>query len=406
MANKAQRVALVSLFALPLAACTSREDAAVFTQSDALVFTLNGLTAINGLSTSNGLSSGNGLSSANGLSTSNGLSSANGLSTSNGLMTTVPGRMTVEYMVRCALALGDTLTKQDQNGASYTFLGQLGLAPQWKTGTCDATCQQMISSCMLAHVNTSGVHIPLWLVSANAAIGWGQNPQYPSREGTFFGNIFNVNSGSGVVDAFYCNGPGFSTNTVPGRLGAAQVGAPYTDPYLSTTNVAGTCSPCSSTRTDGPDACKADAVTFKSPITVWRGQTFQAENAVLSNALTPILCAPGVCSNDYRVGYIGPHSTVTFNGVFSATEGPHVLIIYYANGDACGSTPCARYFNVSVNGGLPQLRAFPVVKGGNWNVIGSQPILLAGFVAGTTNTITFTGDKAHAAPDLDWVEIE
>jgi hypothetical protein len=320
-------------------------------------------------------------------------------------MTTAPGRLTVEYLVRCALPLGDTLTKQDQTGAWYTFKGQLGLAPQWKAGACDDACQQMVSSCMLAHVNTSGVHIPLWLVSANAAIGWGLNAQYPNREGTFFGNIFRPNSSSGLVDAFYCNGPGFSTDTVPGRLGAAQVGAPYTNPYLSPTNGDGTCVPCAASHGDGPDSCGADNAMFESPITVWRGQTFQAENAVLGHSAS-ILCSPGTCSNDHRVGYIGPHATVTFKGVLSTTHGSRVLIIYYANGDSCGSTPCARYFNISVNGGAPQLRGFPVVKGGNWNVIGSEPIRLDGFAAGATNTITFTGDLSHAAPDLDWIEVE
>jgi alpha-galactosidase len=139
---------------------------------------------------------------------------------------------------------------------------------------------------------------------------------------------------------------------------------------------------------------------------VWRGQTFQAENAVIGHGVAIIACDPGVCSNGSRVGYIGPHSTVTFNHVLSTRRGPRVLIVYYANGDACGSTPCARYFNISVNGGPPQPWPFPVVKGGDWNLIGSQPILLTGFVQGATNTITFTGDLAHPAPDLDWIEVE
>ena len=49
-------------------------------------------------------------------------------------MTTDGGRKTVKYLVRCALAAGDTLTKQDQYGASYTFPGGIGLCPAWKNG--------------------------------------------------------------------------------------------------------------------------------------------------------------------------------------------------------------------------------------------------------------------------------
>jgi hypothetical protein len=174
---------------------------------------------------------------------------------------------------------------------------------------------------------------------------------------------------------------------------------------MSSDDPTGDCSPCYATRSDGPSSCKADAITFKTPVTVWRGQTFQAENATLSHGPSAILCSPGSCSNDYRVGYIGPHATVTFDSVFSSTAGARTLIVYYTDGDACNGT-CFRYFNISVNGGAPQNFAFPVVKGGNWNMVGAMSVSLTGFVAGTTNTITFTGDTAHAAPDLDWIEVE
>jgi len=309
-------------------------------------------------------------------------------------------------MVRCALAAGDTLVKADQNGVLYTFAGQLGMAPQWKDNACDATCQQGISACMLAHVNTKGVHIPLWLDSPSPAIGWGTDPQYPNREGTFFGNIMKPNPSSGLIDAFYCNGPGFSTDTVPGRLGANQTGAPYSDPYISKKTTNGYCVPCYAPRPDGATTCPGDTLTFQNPITVWRGQTFQAESAVLSQGPVTILCGAGMCSGNYRVGYIGPYATVTFNNVFSSTTASRTLIVYYSNGDSCGATGCSLYFNISVHGGPQQSKAFPVVKAGSWDTIGSQAIQLDGFVQGTANTITFKGDLAHSAPDLDWIEVE
>jgi hypothetical protein len=398
MVRGALRAILLPLLAAGAFGCAGPDEGGAQLDSSDVVLTTNGLTTVNGLSTHNGLTS-------NGLSTINGLSTHNGLSSTVGLMTTASGRTTIEYLVRCALPLGDSITKQDQNGVSYTFAGQIGLAPGWKDGACDTSCQQSVSACLLAHVNTSGVHIPLWLVSPAPAIGWGTNPQYPNREGTFFGNIFTPNAGSGAVDAFYCDGPGFSKDTVPGRLGATQVDAPYTDPYMLDVG-AGDCTPCASSRRDGPNSCAADQTTFKTPLTVWRGQTFQAENAKLSSGVSVIACNPGVCSNGSRVGDIGPHATVTFNDVLSTTAGSRVLIVYYADGAACIDDACLRYFNISVNGGVPQDLAFHVVKGGDWNVISSQPIMLTGFVAGATNTITFTGDATHPAPDLDWIEVE
>src|SRR5205823_6536589 len=109
----------------------------------------------------------NGLANTNGLALTNGLAGTNGLAATNGLMTTDAGRQTVKYLVKCALSSSDTLVKQDQNYQSYTFPGGLGLCPSWKTAgiNSSSTCQEAISACMLAHVNTAGVHIPIWLVS-------------------------------------------------------------------------------------------------------------------------------------------------------------------------------------------------------------------------------------------------
>src|SRR6267154_2348562 len=63
----------------------------------------------------------NDLNTVNGLNSANGLNSLDGLAAGAGLMTDANGRKTVSYLVRCALATGDTLVKQDQNNVNYTF---------------------------------------------------------------------------------------------------------------------------------------------------------------------------------------------------------------------------------------------------------------------------------------------
>src|SRR5262252_2214808 len=113
----------------------------------------------------------NGLAGVNGLGVTNGLASTNGLAATNGLMTTSAGRDTIAYLVKCALPAGRTITKV-VNGTTYSFPGQIGLAPQWETGACDVNCQQLVSACLLAHINTSGQHIALWLDSDSPAVGW------------------------------------------------------------------------------------------------------------------------------------------------------------------------------------------------------------------------------------------
>ena len=105
-------------------------------------------------------------------SRANGLSSANGLSPTTGLITTADGRKTIEYLVRCALPAGHKITKT-YSGVTYTFAGGIGLAPEWETGACGTACQEWVSACMMAHVNTTGQHIGLWMVGNSPALGWG-----------------------------------------------------------------------------------------------------------------------------------------------------------------------------------------------------------------------------------------
>src|SRR4029078_755186 len=147
--------------------------------------------------TTNGLSSINGLAMHNGLAMQNGRGMQNGLAMQNGLMTTSAGRTTVEYIVRCALSADQTVVQKDQNGVSYTFKGQLGFAPQWKDGGCDTDCQEYVSACLMAHVNTSGNHVPLFVVSQNSSVGWELSADYPNQEGSFFGNLFVLGAHGG-----------------------------------------------------------------------------------------------------------------------------------------------------------------------------------------------------------------
>ena len=190
-----------------------------------------GLSSANGLAVINGLSVANGLTAANGLASANGLSAANGLASANGLMTTSDGRMTVSYLVKCALAANDSLVKQDQYNASYTYPGELGLATQWKNGSCDENCMEIMSACMMAHINTTGRHVNLYLDSP-VTLGLGRLNNYPLQEGAFFGNIFTT-----PPKAYYCNGFDFDRAPVAGRIGGNQSGSPYTNPYGACSSV-------------------------------------------------------------------------------------------------------------------------------------------------------------------------
>ncbi len=226
---------------------------------------VNGLSMVNGLSLTNGLGTGNGLSMLNGLTTSTGLSS------SSGLMTTTSGRITVSYLVRCALPLGHSITKKDQSGNSYMFPGQIGVAPNWENGACDTACQESVSACMMAHLNVAGVHVPIWLDSPISAIGFGSSSSYPNEEGTFFGNLFITSNGK--IPAYYCEGNGFARGIVPGRLGATTSAAGiFTNPFGSGALCSAHCSAASgSSKGQGYSSCNG----YSRPITVWRAASYR-----------------------------------------------------------------------------------------------------------------------------------
>ena len=284
---------------------------------------------------------------------------------------------------------------------------------------------------MMAHVNSSGTHIPLWMVSPDMSIGWGTSPAFPTREGTFFGQLMLTNAENNI-DAYYCDGPGTDQNVVPGRLGANQGSVLYANAFPKSMGMDGLCDTAHSTGgctthmtngvVDGDASCSLLGTTYKHPLTVWRGATYQAEaaqgGAWLANGTTPCLAgtsgclwAPGglgmrasncttpgtngcmiiVDSNNgmgQRVGYIGAGKGVRFSNVTAPATSSNI-IVYYTNGDAYSQT---RYLSFVVNGGAPQVRAFGGLL--DWSHPRGAAVTLSGFMLGSNNTITVTGDAS------------
>jgi hypothetical protein len=288
---------------------------------------------------------------------------------------------------------------------------------------------------MMAHVNSSGTHIPLWMDSPDS-LGWGTSSWFPTREGTFFGQIMVTNTAYNL-DAYYCNGPGADQNVVPGRLGANQSSVPYANAWPTSAGFDGQCETnhvdksgydhgkCTAHTTngviDGETSCVLNGATYTHPVTVWRGATFQAEQAEgggfdnngvwgSGNWGFNTNCSPGTAGcaviadaqngMGKRIGYIGPNKGVKFTNVSVAESGSANLIVYYTNGDAYNLT---RYLQFRVNGGAPQVKPFGGLQ--DWSHPRGGAVTLSGFNAGSNNTVYVTADSTHAAPDLDWIEI-
>lgn len=205
------------------------------------------------------------LDAAHGLDLDYPLGGPRGLADGSALLATAESRTAVEYLVRCALPAGRSITKHAPDGVAHQFAGLIGVAPGWETGSCDDTCQEWISACMLAHVNTAGERLPLWVVAderSQPQIGWGLDPAFPNQEGAYFGNLFR----SPPV-MHYCAGRDFDANPVPGRIGWDDDEHPYLNPWGDHAACARHCEPAAGALGEsGFVTC----LGYQAVLTVWR----------------------------------------------------------------------------------------------------------------------------------------
>jgi hypothetical protein len=105
------------------------------------------------------------------------------------------------------------------------------------------------------------------LDGADPALGWGRSASHPYQEGSFFGNIFLP-----TPVANYCNGRDFDFGVVPGRLGADQPGAPYTNPNGPTAMCTSLCAAAGgAANNDGFSVCYgAGGIQYTHVVTVYR----------------------------------------------------------------------------------------------------------------------------------------
>lgn len=125
-----------------------------------------------------------------------------------------------KYIYECAAPPGVTLTLADPGAGSgspgsggLSFTGQIGVAPQWLDGQCDADCEQWISACVIARINGLGVTVPISLRGANPALALDdvERSQFHFEELAAFGNIFDYDPATGYPRVLgVCQLPGLA----------------------------------------------------------------------------------------------------------------------------------------------------------------------------------------------------
>jgi hypothetical protein len=99
------------------------------------------------------------------------------------------GRQLLQYIARCALAEGDFL-RVESAGRVWHFPGLLGVAASWEHASLDMDEQEILTACLLAHVNAFGVSVPISVRSPLlAAAGEDESAVFYYGDGAFYGNL-------------------------------------------------------------------------------------------------------------------------------------------------------------------------------------------------------------------------
>lgn len=83
-----------------------------------------------------------------------------------GLLATTDGQEVFEYAARCALPAGTLLAS---GGRTYSGGGILGTTAAWLTGGLTTSQKEDALTCMIAHLNPFGVHVPIFLSGPSVA---------------------------------------------------------------------------------------------------------------------------------------------------------------------------------------------------------------------------------------------
>jgi hypothetical protein len=111
------------------------------------------------------------------------------------LIDSADGREVFSYIVSCALPTGKSVTVSDSLGTSYTFAGEIGLAPAWQTTQPTVAERRWVTACLLARTNYYGVPVQISMRGSNAALATTtlETSTYKIAEGAFYGDLFDPN---------------------------------------------------------------------------------------------------------------------------------------------------------------------------------------------------------------------
>jgi hypothetical protein len=113
--------------------------------------------------------------------------------TTTDLVDTEYGQKLLSYVVRCALAEGETASFPRPGDTDLMYDGLLGFAPDWMSGAIDVTAQRLMTGCLMAHVNAFHIQVPISVrTRSRGAASLEERKAFPAQELTAYGNFFGA----------------------------------------------------------------------------------------------------------------------------------------------------------------------------------------------------------------------
>ncbi|MEM9491784.1 MAG: hypothetical protein AAGC55_21740, partial [Myxococcota bacterium] len=184
-----------------------------------------------------------------------------------GLEATSDGRDLLEYMTRCALAGGDTL-EFEYDSVTYSFQGLLGLATEWESSSLSAAKKELISACLLGHVNAYGTSVTVsGRVAGTLLADATERANYPVYEGTFYGQVFT----SGSSTLYACQGDDYDIAIAHSPVDRADRVCTDSDTGCGSIVVTGRCREVCTTYTEhyGWTGCDGGGTTYDETFSVY-----------------------------------------------------------------------------------------------------------------------------------------
>jgi hypothetical protein len=312
----------------------------------------------------------------------------------------------MKYVVACAARADQVVTFTDATGATHTWKGSLGLAPEWLNGPIPASQEGWFSACLLAHVNSNGKSVQISVRGTHPALATttAEVGTLGSFAGAFFGDVF------GDGGYYACSTPALRANqsqsdSVLQTMVRDQGRSCPIDGCAGTMVAVDCANACGGVPAT---SCTVDGKTFNQVINVYV-PNYRAASGWQRSSTTQLpyetTCAN--CLNKQALDFWrgGSGTTAYASAVALAnTAGAYSLVVRYANGSTSPVYLKVQVNNVTIKNGSSDYYDFAPT--GSWDSWSTRTLSFTAASAPTVKLVGGGSAKKGPKVDVTWIQFQ